>query len=123
MDVRGKPGYTKARVGCPRRPQRGDRLGLSNSPAPQPQITPELIHDIDAAKARIARNCAFVLCEHKKAVFCVLLFKPHPSLTVPAARPSTLNSPAIRVVQSPEGRLRTKRAEFDAMRFSSFHSM
>ena len=56
----------KATWGCPRRPQRGDRLELSNSPASQPQITPESIHD--AASASIARTCASVLW---RTCFCV----------------------------------------------------
>ena len=67
MGVRGNPGYTKARVGCPRRPQRGGRLGLSGSPASQPQITPESIHG--ATHRHSEDQCFLTMAKHRKSCF------------------------------------------------------
>ena len=69
MDVRGKPGCTKARVGSRRRQQCGDRLGASNAPTLQPQITPESNHDATGAQLHSENLC---FCAMANLFLCVL---------------------------------------------------
>ena len=66
MDVRGILGCTKARVGCPRRPQRGDRLGTVSKPMSCPGVPSPFALFVEL----LSHVEAFILLEPDVAVVC-----------------------------------------------------